>query len=416
MKLLTKTSLLFLLTSLLVFAAGIFIFQQHLDAILKEESDEILQGEKDQVLQFIDEHQALPNNELSIGDRISAAKSGVPVSERFRDTLIYIDTEKEMHPYRQLTFPAKVQGEHYAVSIFSPVLEEDDLSETILTSFIYLVVILLAAVMVVNVLLSRFVWRPFYRTIDLLRQYAPGGDRPALPSTGTKEFKELLHTIEKMTDKIERDYRELKSFTENASHELRTPLAVMSTSLEEMLQDERLTEKQHEELSRLLRTVQRLNRLNQALLLLAKIENRQFNNQESTDLSALIEKRAEAYRELAAHQAMPFSVSIEKNIRANIHHELAGILISNLLSNALRHNTAGGEIAVSLSTGIFTVCNAGEKAVADPNRLFERFYKESDAAESTGLGLAIVKQITLSAGMDIAYRFSGGRHCFIVSF
>ncbi|MGL5890029.1 MAG: hypothetical protein ACRC3B_09090, partial [Bacteroidia bacterium] len=139
MKLLTKTSLLFLGASLAVFVAGIFIFQQQLNHILIEESEEMLLGEKEKVLQFIRENGRLPVNELPTGDRLIAKPVLKAAAETFGDTLIYSEAEEEMHPYHTLSFPANIGNKTYSVSILSPLLEQEDVSETILTAFVYLI-------------------------------------------------------------------------------------------------------------------------------------------------------------------------------------------------------------------------------------------------------------------------------------
>lgn len=416
MKLLTKTSLLFLLASMVVFAAGIFIFQQHLNKILIEESEEILLSEKQQVLQFVEKNNRLPANELSIGDRLTAQLVQQKSTEKFGDTLIFSLAEQEMHPYRTLTFPAKIDDVNYSISILSPLLEKEELSETILTAFIYLILILLVAIVAITALLSHIVWKPFYKTIGILDRYTIGESIPKLPNTGTKEFLRLQVALEKMAVKIERDYREVKSFTENASHEMRTPLAILVTSIEQLLQGENLTEKQHDELNRLLLTIQRLNRLNQALLLLAKIENRQFDNTSITDLSELLRRKISHFSELANVKSITVKSSIADHVNTAIHPELADILAGNLMTNALRHTKESGEIIISLEPSGFSIRNSGDSPIQSPGRIFERFYKENPSSESTGLGLSIAKQITDSAGMKISYVFDKGYHRFLVEF
>ena len=72
--------------------------------------------------------------------------------------------------------------------------------------------------------------------------------------------------------------KNLKEFTDNASHELQTPLTVMQSKLENLFQDDTLTDKQSLVLSDLYQHTTRLSRLSQTLLLLSKIENQQYSN------------------------------------------------------------------------------------------------------------------------------------------
>ena len=85
-----------------------------------------------------------------------------------------------------------------------------------------------------------------------------------------KEFDLLLFFIA--------NKKNLKEFTDNASHELQTPLTVMQSKLENLFQDDTLTDKQSLVLSDLYQQTTRLSRLSQTLLLLSKIENQQYSN------------------------------------------------------------------------------------------------------------------------------------------
>ncbi|MBK9509878.1 MAG: hypothetical protein IPO04_10625 [Cytophagaceae bacterium] len=91
-----------------------------------------------------------------------------------------------------------------------------------------------------------------------------------------------------MTEQVRREYQSLKSFTENASHEFQTPLAVIGSNLELLLQDNNLTEIQMQQIGSLIESLGKLSKLNQTLLLLTKIENRQFDLAKNINLSEAI--------------------------------------------------------------------------------------------------------------------------------
>ena len=95
---------------------------------------------------------------------------------------------------------------------------------------------------------------------------------------------------------------------------------------------------------------------------------------------------------------------------------LADILINNLVSNAIKHSKKNEEITIITKNNLLIISNFGEKALAHPENLFLRFYRESKANQSTGLGLAIVKKICDLYGFKISYQFEVDHHVFSIDF
>ena len=89
--------------------------------------------------------------------------------------------------------------------------------------------------------------------------------------------------------------------------------------------------------------------------------------------------------------------------QVEMNEVLAGVLISNLLSNAVRFNVDGGFIKCHVDDRYLIFTNSGLPMTIDPEILFRRFHKASDNPQSVGLGLSIVKKIVDSYGMLITY-------------
>lgn len=89
---------------------------------------------------------------------------------------------------------------------------------------------------------------------------------------------------------------------------------------------------------------------------------------------------------------------------------LAEVLVSNLLSNAVRYNNDGGFIKCCLDDKNLRIMNSGNPPDNDPGLLFKRFRRNSRNTQSVGLGLSIVKKITDHFGMSVTYKYSEGIH------
>jgi signal transduction histidine kinase len=218
-------------------------------------------------------------------------------------------------------------------------------------------------------------------------------------------------TLTEATTQARNEYIALKEFTENASHEMQTPLAVIQSKLDILIQDEDLTEKQSQTLQSTYKAIQKLSKLNQSLLLLAKIENRQYDKIESINLKSKLNEKTEEFKELWQSQNVALSIHLE-DVFVDMNTELADILLNNLLSNATRHNYYGGKINIELNNSQLLISNTGKTICLDKGLLFTRFYKPNESNEYNGLGLSIIKQICEASGLAVNYYFTDQLHHF----
>ncbi len=223
--------------------------------------------------------------------------------------------------------------------------------------------------------------------------------------TRISEFRALNKAIAAMTDKIHRDYTSLKEFTENASHEIQTPLAIIKNKLELLIQDENLAEEQALHIKAVYDAASRLSKLNQVLLLLTKIEHHQFIEKERINLSNLLTNQLDHYQELISARNLELVTDIAPGISIFMNPMLAEILITNLLSNTIKHNIPNGEIRIILSNGTLSIQNPGNPPSQKTEMLFDRFKKGTSNTDSLRLGLFLVKTICETQQLRIHYSF-----------
>jgi signal transduction histidine kinase len=259
-------------------------------------------------------------------------------------------------------------------------------------------------------------WKPFYRTIDSIRDYELATRQPLrLSRENIDELNLLNESLNKMTTRIYQDYLALKTFTENASHEMQTPLAVIRSKVESLLQESDGKEKIIQQLLSIEDATLKLSRLHQSLLLLTKLENRQFVPGETVNLSAIIRNKLAEREEFISSKKLIVNIHTEEVILA-FHQHLAEILVNNLLNNMIRYTPKNGILEINVTANALSVSNTAANASLDKEKIFQRFYKGEQSAESTGLGLAIVKEICLLAGFTIAYKYTNNTHHFIIHF
>jgi len=419
MRLLTKTSLWYLSMTLILFAIGGVLFYFSLRTIMDETIFEKLSQTKIQVMAFVKKTGQVPQESAIGRDILKFSPSAKEFKDEVKDTVIYNSYEDENLTFRELIFSVKINESYFTATAGTPLVESDDLIESIVRSLVIVAGILLMVLFLLNWFLSKRLWKPFYKTLSSLRKFDLGKKEVIeFASSNTAEFKILNEELGKMTEKIQRDYRNLKEFTENASHEIQTPLAIIRSKLELMVQAENLSAEQMKQMQDIYESTNRLSKLNKSLLLLAKIENRQFHDKQDVNLKIMIENKLEQFSDMLSFKNIHLTPALSEGegVTIKMNTQLADILLSNIIGNAIRHNVNEGKIILKLNSNSFTVSNTGNPLEIQSEKLFERFQKGTSSPESVGLGLSIVKQICDIYNFRVNYIYSGGMHTISVFF
>lgn len=339
-------------------------------------------------------------------------QEALEIRDYFTDTLLYMQKEDDLEPVRMLTSAFKNETNYYKLTVFNSTVEQDDLIEDLFYSIFWLYIILVVSIILVNNVVLKRLWRPFYKLLADLKAFRIDKENPVPSVEGnTKEFMELESAVNSLIFHARETYSNQKKFTENASHELQTPLAIITTKLELMLERESLQPENAESIVQILQTIQRLTRLNKSLLLLTKIENRQFAESKPVNINQLIDQVVSDLEDFASFRGITISVSSSHELSIQMDESLASILISNLLRNAIFHNISGGKMHVETKENSIQFRNTGKDKSLDSSKIYDRFHKEISNNSSTGLGLAIVHAICKLYNFEIHYSFDG-EHCF----
>lgn len=316
---------------------------------------------------------------------------------------------------RQIAFEINVENQWYHVTVSKSLEGTEDLIQSIIVITICTVLLILVVTLLINRIVLKRLWQPFYDTLKRVGDFKLGNKQQLdFSTTNIEEFDLMNTTLKQSIGKAEQDYLLLREFTENASHELQTPLAIIRSKLDLVIQDENLSQQQSDAVQDAYDAIQRLTRINQSLLLLAKIENKQFAETVNIDLKEIIEQKLKQFHELWQSMQITVSDNLEK---ANmvINPMLADILFNNLFGNAIKHNVENGSINIKLLQGYFEMKNTGQSQPLDHARLFSRFYKSNTTSGNHGLGLSIIKQICDVSGCVIEYSFEAeNMHSFII--
>jgi heavy metal sensor kinase len=323
---------------------------------------------------------------------------------------------------RQRVLHARLQwrGQELTVVLMAPLEELDHELGRLLTALFLAVPVALAVSGGWGYLLARKALAPME---NLRRQTeditAARLDRRLPVVNAHDELGRLAVTINAMIARLERSFAEIRRFTADASHELRTPLTAIRTETEVALGKPLAPAEYQQLLGSVLEECERLTRLTEQLLALAREDAGAVGPSHNTlDLSALVQDIVETMRPLA--EAKGLRLHTQPNGQLLLSGDAARLrqVFYNVLENAIKYTPAGGLVTVvceEQSRGaVVTVRDTGIGIPAEHlPHVFDRFYRVDKARSrsegGTGLGLSIAQRIALAHGGQIELASTPGQ-------
>jgi two-component system, OmpR family, heavy metal sensor histidine kinase CusS len=239
------------------------------------------------------------------------------------------------------------------------------------------------------------------------------------------EFQDLAVTLNTMLQRLERGFERMWHFTTDLAHDLRTPIANMRGASEVALARARSPSEYQSLLASNIEECDRLSRMIENVLFLARAESPQFGlARVSFDAAEELQRIREYFEGLAEEGGI--RIEVRGSARISAERELFRRAVNNLLVNALRYTPRGGTILLTASGSdaevVIAVENPGPGIPPEEiTRIFERFYRADPArsvsTEASGLGLAIVKTIMDLHGGKASVRSEvGGQTVFELHF
>ncbi|SFS20134.1 HAMP domain-containing protein [Dyella sp. OK004] len=232
-------------------------------------------------------------------------------------------------------------------------------------------------------------------------------DLDPLPSQGLPdEVRPLVESFNRLLGRLDRAMQNERQFLAEAAHELRTPLAALLTHAQVALRSKSLDEAKAP-LQQLVRGVERSARLSQQLLDSARLDaERHISERGPIELADIVAVITHEFETAATAKCQSITLDTEPcQIEGNVDD--LGILIGNLIDNAVRYTGTGGRLAVCCvcvaQVVRLQVLDDGPGVVRDDHaRIFDRFFRVAGSNErGSGIGLSLVARIAESHGATI---------------
>lgn len=420
MKLLYRTSYTYIIFSFPIILITMVIFYfiirnfnlKHVDDNLKLEHVKIMNKSQGIENYFIEDELS---DELSIKE---ISKDSV-AKEVYSTISVYDPLEKQYEPFRSLQTTQEIAGKNYSITIRKSLVENTTLLYSISIIVFLLIIVMAATFILLNRILSDKIWSPFKRILRNLSKYHVGDEFAKQDELKIEEFRSLDKSIHLMTERINKEFFIQKEFIDIVSHEYQTPLAVIANEAELLMQNEDLKEEDAAKISRIMEYVKRLSKMNQGLLLLSRIDNKQYRRLQKINISELIKKMIEDRQDQFEFRDIEVILKEKEACEVFIDPTLLNILLSNLFQNAIRHNVKHkGLINIKIEKCKVSFANSGQDKALDNSTLYKKFNKNNQVKNSVGLGLNIIKSICVNYDIDLKYNFIIGvsEHCFTLEF
>ena len=418
MKLLTKTNIFTSVTTIILFAVGVFIVFKFILLKLDSEQGEQLLSAKGIIIRSLKEGKSPEQFTSNIGEKISIVEiykqtTYDNVFKEFAEEEIGADENEESVIVRELSFQCTANDKAYAITVSKSLSEGKEIGEYVLGIVLLFLFVSLVILFLLNRYISVYIFSPFYDTLSKIKSWnIKKNESLNFKETNIDEFHLLNDTIHDLTQQIQSDYRNLKEFTENVSHEAQTPLSIISTKVELLMQEANYSKKQHDSIQHIYQATQRLYKLNQVLILMSRIENKQFVSTENTNLISVFEEKLEELEDFIEAKQIIIIKEFNKNVTKNLNPILSNILFNNLFINAIKYNLEeGGKIKIIIEDDSFSIENTSEREKIEKQFLFERF-TQSSTSGSLGVGLSLIKKIIDYFNWQITYSYKDGMHKF----
>ncbi len=325
--------------------------------------------------------------------------------------------EGEEIEYRVLNYTFLIDGQKYLMEVGKSLGSIENTARNIRKVMLLFLVFIILITFVTDIYYNHLLLKPFdkiTRKLKLISEPSAFDKTPV--RTTTSDFLQLDNALRELMEHIDLLFKKEKEITVNISHELLTPVSVLRSKLENLLLMENPEPGISEKIEESLKTLHRLQNLVNSLLLIARIESKQYLRGESFSINEVLREIIGEISPVAEDIGVIIAddLNLDHNIK-NANRSLIFSMFYNVINNAVRHSSSSEQVLIRTSAFknrfVVHVRDSGiGLTTGQIDTLFSRFKMRNESSgEGTGIGLAIAKTIADFHKVDIDVTSVPGR-------
>lgn len=303
----------------------------------------------------------------------------------------------------------------YQLQVITPIQKLIDIFPNLLYIFLLIVPLtLFLAIIMGNILIAKS-FRPIENLLNDIEDIsAKDFSKRVHRSYNNDEIDMIGYEINNLLQRVENAYFQVSQFTSDASHELKTPLTIMQGELEVLLKETRSEDEYKKSIYCVLDEVSNIRKIIDALILLAKVDEKLQMN-EDIYLDEIIFEVIGELRVLSEQKKIVFETNISDPITISGNEKLLKIALKNLVENAIFYSYENSKVIIELQK----INNNFELRVIDSGigmseetcqNIFDKFYRSDESRSKNtggfGLGMSIAKKIADIHNLEIKVKSS----------
>ena len=308
--------------------------------------------------------------------------------------------ENQEAEFRILKHNFRFNNINYQLEIGSNINEINDLI-TLIHYFIVVIFLIVAVIsFIIDLFYINFLMLPLFMIVEtkikLINNPEKFGNKAI--QTSSTEFKYLDQALNEMMVRINTIFKKEKEFIGNVSHELLTPIAILKNRFENLIQNPSLNNIAVDKIAESLSTLDNIKKIINNLLLISRIDNKQYLTNEPINFDEIFVKILENLDDRILEKNIFVNKKINQQFVFHGNKVLIQILLTNLLANAIKYNLHSGTILISdevdVRKYVIVLADTGIGMHQEQVwQIFNRFTQINSEQDGQGIGLAIADSI-----------------------